>query len=388
MHLTHLVRKPIGGFMPKSLEATMKQNLFELLERNSKTTVNSSAAKVRGATGGSSNRDNKKAAQTYKAIQALEGATYDKDVILFVHPSELMADPNQPRGEVIDNDDIAQLAREFETTPILHPIACRPPLRHEKDLSDQQLKEPGVDKFRIIAGERRWRASMLAGLDRVPIRVFSDLSDLEVVLLQGKENKSRKDLKPSQWAKYYARLASEFGMSSRQIQAELGGDHKYAAISEYIKMSKDKNILDALDNGDVVVRQARHLTAIPNEKDRIKAIREVKKQRDAGRVLSADEVQSLVHSIIGKERIIKPPREQIDYTAPSITAEPVVLGRREMVIAAPTRPVAPFSPSLLRDADLRGLTSRLAQMKLAGSEIDSMKDDVEAEVKLLLAQFA
>jgi len=115
-------------------------------------------------------------------------------------------EPNkdQPRS-AIKEDDLTGLAQSISTYGIIHPIVVR----------------PHGDRYQIIAGERRWRASKLAGLTVMPVRVMpkSDYETLEIALV---ENLQRSNLNPIEEAYGYVRLTSSYELTPGDLAARLG----------------------------------------------------------------------------------------------------------------------------------------------------------------------
>ena len=117
---------------------------------------------------------------------------------------ELAPNPAQPRSQIAA-EDLEGLAASIAARGIIEPIVVR----------------PGAGKFQIIAGERRWRAARLAGLERVPI-VVRDALDEDVGLLALVENLQREDLNPIEEALAFRRLADVGGMTHDAIASEVG----------------------------------------------------------------------------------------------------------------------------------------------------------------------
>ncbi len=116
---------------------------------------------------------------------------------------EIETNPDQPRTNV---GDLRDLARSIEAKGVLEPLLVRP---------------IGDGRYRIIAGERRFRAAMEAGLTEVPCIEF-DVPDTEVIEIALIENLHRKDLHPFEEAAGYAGLANRHGYTQQQIADALG----------------------------------------------------------------------------------------------------------------------------------------------------------------------
>ena len=117
---------------------------------------------------------------------------------------ELAPNPAQPRSEIAA-EDLEGLAASIAARGVIEPIVVR----------------PQAGRFQIIAGERRWRAAQLAGLERVPV-VVRAASDEDVGLLALVENLQREDLNPIEEALAFRRLADSGGMTHGAIASEVG----------------------------------------------------------------------------------------------------------------------------------------------------------------------
>jgi ParB family chromosome partitioning protein len=114
--------------------------------------------------------------------------------------------PHQPR-RVFQNEKLAELAQSIRSNGIIQPIVVR---------------RVGT-RFQLVAGERRWRASKLAGLTHVPV-VIQDIPDdrlLEITLI---ENIQREDLNPIETAQAFARMATELSLNAEEIGQRTGKD--------------------------------------------------------------------------------------------------------------------------------------------------------------------
>ncbi len=117
---------------------------------------------------------------------------------------ELAPNPAQPRSQIAA-EDLEGLTASIAARGVIEPIVVR----------------PHAGRFQIIAGERRWRAARLAGLERVPV-VVREASDEDVGLLALVENLQREDLNPIEEALAFRRLADVGGMTHGAIASEVG----------------------------------------------------------------------------------------------------------------------------------------------------------------------
>lgn len=123
--------------------------------------------------------------------------------------SKVVANPQQPRM-TFHEETLNELAASIREHGILQPILVR----------------PAGDEFQIIAGERRWRASKIAGKESIPAIVerFDDATALEIALI---ENLQREDLSPLDEAVIYKKMTGELGYSIRNLATKLGKDKGY-----------------------------------------------------------------------------------------------------------------------------------------------------------------
>jgi len=133
--------------------------------------------------------------------------------------SKIEPNPNQPRT-VFDEDTLEELAASILTFGIIQPIT---------------LKETGDDRYMIICGERRYRAALKAGLEKIPayIKTAADENMMEMALL---ENIQREDLNAIEIALAYQKLIDNSGQTQEQLSARVG--KKRATISNYLRLLK------------------------------------------------------------------------------------------------------------------------------------------------------
>lgn len=129
--------------------------------------------------------------------------------------SAIEADPNQPRSMMGDLDDLVASIRD---KGVLEPILVR------------RASDDSKAKFRIISGERRYRAAALAGLYEVPI-IEMDVSEEEAIEIALIENLQRKDLTPFEEAEGYRSLADRHGYTQEQIAGAVGKSRSVVAES-------------------------------------------------------------------------------------------------------------------------------------------------------------
>jgi len=151
---------------------------------------------------------------------------------------------HQPRKN-FPADALEELARSIQNKGVLQPILVQP---------------AGSDEYTVVAGERRFRAAMLAGLTEIPvlIRSFSDLEKTEIALI---ENLQREDLSPVEEAHGYKTLIDVGNLTQEEIAQRVGKNRATVANSLRLLKLPDE-ILEALDKGRVSAGHARALLAV------------------------------------------------------------------------------------------------------------------------------
>jgi ParB family chromosome partitioning protein len=165
----------------------------------------------------------------------------------------------QPRA-VPDDGRLGELSESIKSNGIIQPIVVR------------RLG----DGFQIIAGERRWRAARLAGLQRVPVVVREFAADNEKSLLEMAlvENIQREDLNPIEEALAYRRLADQFHLTQEAIATAVGKDR--ASVANCVRLLKlPDEVREEVASGRLSMGHARALLSLTNEADLRRVAREV-----------------------------------------------------------------------------------------------------------------
>jgi ParB family chromosome partitioning protein len=180
--------------------------------------------------------------------------------VQMVELDRLEANRKQPRKN-FDEKGLAELAQSISETGILQPILAT---RHG-------------DRFRILAGERRFRAAALAGLQRVPVLVREGLEDRDEILVMLIENIQRRDLTPLEEAEAFRQLRDQFGMTQEGVAEKVGKDR--ATVANTLRLLKlPQEIRTALEEGLLSAGHARALLALPSAADQEKVAREAIKE--------------------------------------------------------------------------------------------------------------
>lgn len=172
---------------------------------------------------------------------------------------QIEANPNQPRRE-FDDEALQELAHSIREIGIIQPITLR------------QIDD---NKFQIIAGERRWRASQIAGLKALPayIRTIKDENVMEMALV---ENIQREDLNAIEIALAYEHLMAGTGMTQEKVSERVGKSR--TAITNYLRLLRlPAQVQMALQKKEIDMGHARALLAIDSPSLQIKLFKEIQK---------------------------------------------------------------------------------------------------------------
>ena len=131
--------------------------------------------------------------------------------IITLRISDIEPDKNQPR-KTFEPEALSSLADSISRHGVLQPIVVRKP---ESTEDDDPVSRILNQKYRIVAGERRWRAAKMAGLSEVPV-VVKELTDYEAAAIMLVENLQREDLNVVEQAKGLERLIDEFDMTQEE----------------------------------------------------------------------------------------------------------------------------------------------------------------------------
>ena len=157
--------------------------------------------------------------------------------------------PGQPR-KTFESEPLAQLADSIAAFGVLQPIL---------------LREIGGGRYQIVAGERRWRASKMAGLNEIPA-IILDGSEAEAAQIALIENIQREDLNPLEEAMAYRSLAEEYDMTQEEISQKIGKSR--SAIANALRLlDLPDEILSLLASKDLSAGHARTLLSLRDKDD-------------------------------------------------------------------------------------------------------------------------
>ena len=202
-------------------------------------------------------------------------------------------EPNigQPRKNFND-EKLAQLAQSIKQHGIVQPLIV------QRDGS----------KYKIVAGERRWRAARIAGLRTVPV-IIRDLSNKQVMEIALIENLQREDLNPIEEAEAYDKLMNEYSMTQEEIAGTVGKSRPAIANSLRLLNLQDKIRIRLID-GELTTGHARALLAIEDQELQLRAADEIIK-----RELNVRETEQLVKRLTQQKQIKKKKEDDVEYLA-------------------------------------------------------------------------
>ncbi len=189
----------------------------------------------------------------------------------------------QPRKD-IEPESLQELANSIKAQGVMQPIVVRP-------VSDR--------KYEIIAGERRWRATQLAGLDSIPA-VIRDVPDEAAIAMALIENIQREDLNPIEEAVALQRLQQEFELTQQEV-ADAVGKSRSTVTNLLRLMSLQEDVRRLVEHGDLEMGHARALLALDGGEQSHAAGQVV------GRGMSVRQTEALVRNLLAAK---DKPREQ------------------------------------------------------------------------------
>lgn len=183
--------------------------------------------------------------------------TQAKEEITLLPIAKIEPRPDQPRKR-FDEVALAELSESIQEYGLIQPITVRP-------------LESGY--YQIIAGERRWRASRMAGLNEVPVRVITadEQRAMEMALV---ENLQREDLNPIEEAKGYKTLLDEYGMTQDEVAQSVGKSRPAVANAMRLLALSDA-VLKLVEDGTLSAGHARALIPIEDSKTQLEAAQAV-----------------------------------------------------------------------------------------------------------------
>lgn len=170
--------------------------------------------------------------------------------------ASIVTNPDQPRKS-FDETQLSELSDSIKQNGVLQPILVR---------------KKG-DKYEIVAGERRYQASKLAGLKEIPA-IVREIDDAEVFQLALIENLQRSDLTPIEEARGYRQLLDTKGLTQEGL-AKILSKSRSAIANTLRLMDLPQEVQDLMEEGQITAGHARAILAVPTEEGRIKLAQKV-----------------------------------------------------------------------------------------------------------------
>lgn len=214
--------------------------------------------------------------------------------IASISPELIEVNPFQPRSE-FDTEQLMELAKSIKVSGLIQPITVR---------------SLGGDKYQLISGERRLRASKMAGLKEVPayIRVANDQEMLEMALV---ENIQRADLNAVEIAISYQRLMDECQLTHEALSERVGKDR--STVTNYIRLLKlPAQIQSSVRSGTLSMGHARALAGVENIAFQLKLFRQAEEQS-----MSVRSLEQLIKSY----QLPKAPSNKKALSEPTLSSE-------------------------------------------------------------------
>ena len=187
--------------------------------------------------------------------------------------SEIEPNRSQPRRD-FDEESLRELADSIAAHGVLQPLLVRP------------LAEGG---YQLVAGERRWRASRMAGLFEVPV-IIREMTDSEMMQIAMIENLQRENLNPVEEAMGYKMLIEEYHLTQEEISKSVGKSRPVIANALRI-LSLPKEILDMVSEGKISAGHARALLGFSDKAEQMRVARSIN-----AKDLTVRDVEKLVKS--------------------------------------------------------------------------------------------
>ncbi len=200
--------------------------------------------------------------------------------------TEIEPNKNQPRKE-FDESALAELAQSISVHGVLQPLLVKPMTN---------------GRYLLVAGERRWRASRMAGLSQVPV-IIREMDEKEVAEISLIENLQREDLNPVEEALGYRKLMDNYSLTQDEVSKRVGKSRPAVANSLRLLALPDE-VLDMLKKGALSAGHARALLSFPDGSDIVSAAQTMEKKG-----LSVREAEKLAKSARsdGSEKTVRTP---------------------------------------------------------------------------------
>src|SRR4030042_1755337 len=216
-----------------------------------------------------------------KGLEALIPEKWEE--VIYLDIERIFPGEQQPR-KTFKDDPLKELAASIKEKGILQPVI---------------VSRVGDGTFRLVTGERRWRAAALAELKKIPalIKNVASKDSLEIALI---ENIQREDLNPIETADAFSRLITDFNLTQEELSDKVGKDR--ATIANYLRLLKlPQEIKTLIYNGSLSTGHAKAILAIDGKANQIEAARKIIKKG-----LSVREAEIL------SRKVTRPPKVKLN----------------------------------------------------------------------------
>jgi len=220
--------------------------------------------------------------------------------------SEISANPHQPRKH-FNEDALRELADSIKSQGVISPLIVAP---------------KAVGGYEIIAGERRFRASRLAGLEKVPVIIREDLTEENKLGIALIENVQREDLTAIEEAKAYREMMEQLDLTQQDV-AELVGKKRATVANSLRLLNLSVEMQNAVDEGIITAGHARSILSVVNPSDQVLLFNRI---RDNG--YSVREAEKQAGDL---NRGVKTPGQEKE-SAPSSGKDPHILSIEQRFI--------------------------------------------------------
>ncbi len=213
-----------------------------------------------------------------KGLGALLTVDEEEKEVAELKINDVEPNMDQPRKE-FDEDGLRQLAESIKTHGVIQPVIVR-----KQD-----------NGYRIVAGERRWRAARIAGCQTIPviIREYSDRQLMEIALV---ENLQREDLNPMEEAEAYKKLMEDYSLTQEDIAGVIGKSR--SAIANSLRLNRlEKTVKKYVRENKLSEGHARALLAFHEDKEQLEAAEKIVKN-----ILSVRDTENMVRKAVKKPK--------------------------------------------------------------------------------------
>lgn len=219
-----------------------------------------------------------------RGLEALIPTTEEREsAVTQVSVSAITPNPMQPRT-ALEPEALAELAASIREHGMIQPLI---------------VTQQGPERYQLIAGERRWQASRMAGLAMVPV-IVKEATPQQVLELALVENIQRADLNPLEEAAAFRQLVEEFGLTQEQVADRIGKSR--VAVTNTIRLLRlPVEVKQALADDTIREGHARALLALPTAEAQVAALRTV-----IAKALSVRQTEELVRRLLAEPPAKKP----------------------------------------------------------------------------------